>query len=299
MLRFSSAVLAGLMFIVSTVRAQSTTAPASPPAIPLWPGVAPGSEGKTGEEKILPIELPRKDYFSISSVHTPGLLVYLPPKEKATGAAIVVLPGGGHRELAIEHEGYEIGKFLSEHGVAAFVVKYRLAREQGSTYTIEDHEFADVKRAIRTVRSKAAEWNVNPNAIGVMGFSAGGELAAMLATRDIPVDANASDPLDRISARPDFQVLIYPGLPRNMTLNQQTPPAFLACGENDSRNISQGLPQLYLQMKQAGISAELHVYAKTVHGFGIRPGAVPPASEWPMQLRQWMVNIGMIPKDKA
>jgi endo-1,4-beta-xylanase len=299
MARLGLAVLAGLMLAVSTAVAQPITGPTPPAPIPLWPGVAPGSEGKTGDEKVMPIVPGGKDYYRISSVHTPAMYAYLPPKEKASGAAIIILPGGGHRELAIGHEGFAIGEFLAAHGVAGFVVKYRLAREQGSTYTIEDHEFADVKRAIRTVRSKAADWNVNPDAIGVIGFSAGGELAAMLATREIPDDASAADPIDRLSAKPNFQVLMYPAIPQNMTLSRQTPPAFLACGESDRQNISQGLPQLYLQMKEVGMSAELHVYAKTGHGFGLRPSAKPPVSEWPMQLQQWMVNIGVIPKDKA
>ena len=139
-----------------------------------------------------------------------------------------------------------------------------LAREKDSTYTIGRSSLADTFQALRVVKQRADKWGLNPDRIGVMGFSAGGELAALAAVREAPIE-------DGVSARPAFQVLVYPAIPRNMELCKAMPPAFLVCGENDRQNISQGLPELYLAMKKAGISAELHVYVKVGHGFGSRP----------------------------
>src|SRR3954468_1745946 len=181
-----------------------------PKAIPLWSNGAPGSEGKTTPEVGKP-EGPERNFTNITNVHNPSILPYLPSKEKATGVGVIVLPGGGHRNLAISHEGYNVGEWLADHGIAAFVVKYRLAREPGSTYKIEVEALADTQRAIRLVRNRASEWNINPDAIGVMGFSAGGELASFASMRmDGPME-NPTDAIDRQSAKPNFQALIYPG----------------------------------------------------------------------------------------
>jgi endo-1,4-beta-xylanase len=263
-----------------------------PQGIPLWAGVAPGSEGKSGAEVGKP-EGPERGFTTLTNVHMPSMIPYLPESGKGSGAAVIVLPGGGHRNLAIGHEGYNVGEWLAAHGIAAFVVKYRLAREPGSTYKIEVEALADTQRAIRTVRNRAKEWNVNPNAIGVMGFSAGGELASLASIRmDGPVDG-ATDPIDRESAKPNFQALIYPGQSGKILPTKDSPPVFLACGNLDRPDISEGLADVYLRFKKAGVPAELHVYAKTGHGFGIRPKDRPPVSEWPVQFQQWLSNLGL------
>src|SRR6185295_12658344 len=181
-----------------------------PRAIALWPNGAPGSEARAKEAEVGKPEGPERNYTNLTNVHNPSILPYLPAADKATGVAVIVLPGGGHRNLAISHEGYNIGEWLAEHGMAAFVVKYRLAREPGSTYKIDVEALADTQRAIRMVRYRAKEWNVNPDAIGVMGFSAGGELAYMASMRMDGAIANATDPIDQQSAKPNFQALIYP-----------------------------------------------------------------------------------------
>jgi acetyl esterase/lipase len=262
-----------------------------PKAIPLWQNGAPGSEGKTGAEVGKP-EGPERNYTNLTNVHNPSILAYLPPADKATGVAVVVLPGGGHRNLAISHEGYNVGEWLAEHGMAAFVVKYRLAREPGSTYKIEVEALADTQRAIRMVRYRAREWNVNPDAIGVMGFSAGGELAYMASMRMDGAIENATDPIDQQSAKPSFQALIYPGTSGKIVPTKDSPPVFLACGNLDRPDISQGLAEVYLRFKAVGVPAELHIYAKVGHGFGLTPKLKPPASEWPVQFQEWIVNMG-------
>ena len=270
-----------------------------PETILLWPDGAPGSEGQTVPEKIEPPG-PGHDYVKISSIHKPSLTIYLPPKDQATGAAVVICPGGGHAFLAWDIEGANVGKWLAEHGIAAFVLKYRLARETNSIYKVEVHALADTERAIRLVRSRAPEWSINPDRIGVMGFSAGGQLAALAATRYDTGITNAVDPLDRVSDKPDFQALLYPAIPKDMIYSKgTTPPAFLACGYNDRTNISVGLPELYLSLKQAGVPAELHVYADTGHGFGLRPKNHAPADGWPERFREWLDHSGFLKKSRG
>jgi endo-1,4-beta-xylanase len=257
----------------------------------LWPNGAPGSEGKTAPE-VIRIS-PEGDHV-VSSVNRPSITVYLPTPDKATGAAVVIAPGGGHSELWVDHEGYTVAAWLSDHGVAGFVLKYRLAREKGSTYTVEGTELHDIQRAIRLVRSRASEWGIDPERIGVMGFSAGGELAALAGTRYDAGNAGAANPIDRESSRPDFQALLYPAIPQNMLLTKETPPAFLACGANDRPNISEGLPELYLAMRRAGIPAELHVFAGVGHGFGIRSSNTGNVSTWPDLFYGWLSSSGFL-----
>lgn len=254
-------------------------AAAEPQSILLWPNGAPGSAGKTAAEAVR--ITPAGDHV-VSSVHQPSITPYLPAPETATGAAVVIAPGGGHSALWMDHEGYNVARWLSEHGVAAFVLKYRLAREKDSTYTVEGTSLQDTQRAITLVRSRAAEWHVNPARVGVMGFSAGGELAALAATRF--TEGN----------KPSFQALIYPAIPHDMKLSGETPPAFLACGENDRKNISQGLPELYLALKQAGASAELHVYSGTGHGFGMRETNHTPSAAWLVRFHEWLGAGGFL-----
>lgn len=266
-------------------------AAAAQQAIPLWPNGAPGSEGKTAEESVRVTE---QGEHVISGVHRPSITRYLPAKVKASGAAVIIAPGGGHLELWMDHEGYNVTKWLSEQGTAAFVLKYRLAREEGSTYSIEGNELADIKRAIRLVRSRAAEWGVDPQRVGVMGFSAGGQLAALASTQYDGGDSKSADLVERENSKPAFQALIYPGLPEDMAVSKETPPAFLVCGENDRPDISQGLPELYLALKRAGVSAELHVYAGTGHGFGMRESNRPPVSGWPQLFMEWLDGQGFL-----
>ena len=180
--------------------------------------------------------------------------------------------------------------------MAGFVLKYRLAREKESTYTIEGTSLQDTQRAIKLVKSKSAEWGVDPERIGVIGFSAGGELAALAATHVDAGKADAADVIDRLSSKVGFFGLMYPAIPKDMPLGKDMPPSFLLCGENDRQNISQGLPELYLAMKKAGAQTELHVYTKVGHGFGLRPTLKGPVGQWPQRFYEWMDGRGLLKK---
>jgi len=261
--------------------------------IVLWPNGAPGSEGKTGEEKV---STSARGEISISNVHRPSITPYLPAKEKATGLAIIIAPGGGHSSLKMDYEGSNIAKWLNERGVAAFVLKYRLAREAGSTYTIDAHAFADMQRAIRLVRSRAQEWGVDTARLGVLGYSAGGELAGLAAMRFDHGKKTAKDVVERQSSRPNFQVLVYPGGITRFEPVKNAPPLFMVGGYGDRDEIAKGMAQVYLKYREAHIPAELHIYAKAVHGFGVRENTKGAVAGWPQRLYDWLTDMEFITK---
>jgi acetyl esterase/lipase len=262
----------------------------------LWPNGALGSEGKTSAETM---RINPPDEQVISNVDFPSITPYLPDPAKATGAAVIVIPGGAHREIWVTHEGDRVAQFLADHGVAAFVLRYRLAKAPGSTYSIEGNALPDVQRVIRLVRSRAAEWHIAPARIGVMGFSAGGELATLAGMHFDAGNPNAADPIDRESSRPAFLGLIYPYLgrilpavPTDLPLAKDTPPAFLLGGEKDE--ISQPLPVFYLMLEKAGVPAELHMLTGVGHGFGVRPVNPPHVAIWPTLFANWLDASGML-----
>jgi acetyl esterase/lipase len=276
------------LFLVTICLATAIAAAADDPQeILLWPSGAPGSEGKTDAEKV---EVTASGERNVTSVHKPSITPFLPADGKGTGAAVLVMPGGGHRMLCMDHEGANAARLLAEHGVAAFVLKYRLAREPGSTYTIRDHALADAERAIRLIRSRATEWKLEPTKVGAMGFSAGGELVALASMRSGEADSSASDPIDGQNSRPSFQALIYPGRSGDIKPDKSAPPAFLACSANDRRDISEGLAEAYLRFKRAGASAELHVYASGGHGFGVRSRNTGAIGGWSDRFLEWLAS---------
>ena len=185
-----------------------------------------------------------------------------------------------------------MAKWLAANGIAAFVLKYRLAREAGSAYRIDVEALQDAQRAVRLVRSRAIEWKIEPERVGVLGFSAGGELASLVSMRYDGGVANASDPVDRQSCRPAFQALIYPGASQNIVPTKESPPAFLAAGINDRADISEGVARTYLLFKQVAVPAELHIYAGTGHGFGLRPG---PSAGWIARFSEWIAERTVSP----
>jgi dienelactone hydrolase len=264
---------------------------AQPEPIKLWPKGAPGAEGNVTPETV---RLNPDGEHILSNIHEPSIIPYLPSKDQATGAAVIVAPGGGHSELWMDHEGYAVAEWLSGHGVAAFVLKYRLAKQKDSTYTVEETELGDMQRAIRTVRSRSTEWGIDPARIGVMGFSAGGELAALASTRYDEGSPSSDDLVERAGSKPDFQALMYPALPHDRRLTANTPRAFLACGGNDRPDISQGLAELYLALARLHVSAELHIYAGIGHGFGVRKTNPAPVSGWTTLFLEWMNAQGLL-----
>jgi acetyl esterase/lipase len=263
----------------------SVVVPAGKPTVVLWPTGAPGSEARKDEAEQTKGE-------TVLNVHNPSIIVFLPRKEINTGAALILAPGGGHSSLWIMHEGFNPAQWLSDKGIAVFVLKNRL---QSSGYKFDVEGLADMQRAVRVVRSRAAEWGVNPARIGVGGFSAGGELAALTSLRNDPGQADAPDPVDRVSSRPDFQVLIYPGKSHLIQPVADSPPAFMAAGYDDRPDISIGLAEAYLRFKKAGVQAELHIYGKSGHGFGLRPERAGQShQEWPTQLVSFLRQSGLM-----
>jgi endo-1,4-beta-xylanase len=266
-------------------------------AVPLWANGAPGSEAMAGKQELVVPARPG-DSTHLSQVHNPSLLVYLPLRDKATGAAMIIAPGGGHRFLSIDTEGTNVAEWLASQGIAAFVLKYRLAREEGSPYKVEVHPYADSQRAIRMLRARADEWGIDKSRIGFMGFSAGGELAVLVSTKYDAGNPSAADPIERQSSKPDFQILIYPGIrAETVTVTKDTPPTFMLAADND-KGPSTAIPALYLALKKEGVPAELHIYASGGHGFGLRPGDPRHNviySTWALRLQDWMADVGMSP----
>jgi acetyl esterase/lipase len=263
----------------------------APQVVILWPGGAPGSEAHRGEPEVVRIN--ERSEHIVSNVHAPSVTVYLPAGGQPMRTAVIVVPGGGHTELWMDHEGYSVAEYLAAHGIAAFVLKYRLALETGSTYTVEGHALADLQRAIRLVRSRSEQWQLDPRHIGVIGFSAGGELAALGANRYDSGAPGSNDPVQRVSSRPDFQALLYPSIPQGLTLSGDTPPAFLVCGAADQPAISQGLVEFYLALRRAGAHAELHIYDGVGHGFGLRASNPQPVAQWPQRFLEWLTQQGL------
>ena len=266
---------------------SAVTAGELPTPLPLWPNGAPGSEARKDEPEKL-------DGNNITNVHNPSLTPYLPDPDKATGTAVIICPGGGHAKLCVGHEGFALGEWFRSQGIAAFVLKYRLSREADSAYTLEGHAMDDTRRAIRTVRRRAQEWGINADRIGILGFSAGGELAAYAAMKSDAGEAGADDPVERVSSRPDFQGLIYPGKSATFTVEQGMPPVFIACGYGDRPDIAEGMASLYLKYKAADVKAELHIYANAGHGFGYRPDTQSAAGAWVDRFKEWLQGSGLL-----
>jgi endo-1,4-beta-xylanase len=287
MKRFLGAVVAVGVGVLASFAAEPFV-PAGP-MIQLWPGVAPGSEGKTAPERWVAGATPDA-FHRVTDVHVPSLTLYLPPKDKANGTAVIIAPGGGHRYLVVDLEGEFVAQKLNALGVAAFVLRYRLAQAEGSTYRVEVESLADVQQAIRIVRTRAAEWNVNPSRVGVMGFSAGGHLAAL-------AENKFTD-----GTRPDFAVVCYPGFGPGGAppVSPEAPPTFMFVNDDDS--LATGAGAYYLALRKAKVSAEFHVFRRGGHGTGAT-GRGPESgfeklgvAKWPELLEAWMKDLGLLLK---
>jgi len=295
-----------LLFAALIAIQPLSAADALPQVIALWPAGSPTLKGANEKEVTKPENVKPGDRInSIVNVHNPSIEVHLPPKDKANGTAVIVAPGGGHRQLVWGSEGTDIAKWLNDLGVAAFILKYRLAQTPNYQYTVEGEALADTQRAIRLVRSRAGEWGVKPDRIGVLGFSAGGHLAAALSTNFAERTYPRIDEADTASCRPDFAVLIYPGYlvskerPENVSaelkISEKTPPMFLVQAEDDSVPAENSL-FFFRALKAAKIPAELHIYPSGGHGYGLRSSAHLVTS-WPQRAADWMKALGLLSKE--
>ncbi|MBT9332454.1 alpha/beta hydrolase [Paracidobacterium acidisoli] len=278
---------------------QEATA-GTPRAIYLWPNGAPGALGDTEVDK-------------------PRMYVFLPAK-RSTSAAILVIPGGGYAHVAIGHEGFQIAQWLNAQGMAAFVLDYRVAPYH---YPVEIN---DGRRAMRLIRAHAAEYGVDPNRLGVWGFSAGGHLASSLGTHCEEKNVTATDTTDAESCKPNFMVLSYPVISMELpeahagsrmnllgpdvdpkleheysnqfAVTAQTPPTFLFATTKDPTVPVENSLDFYRALERAGVPSELHIYDYSNHGCGLC-GSIIPLSTWPLLLRNWLMGQAMLPPDAA
>lgn len=262
-----------------------------PLVIHLWEKGAPGFESLRDEPEVI-------KGTSVTHVNNPSITVFPAPKDKANGAAVLIVPGGGHRQLGFGGEGVEPAKLLNDLGVTCFVLKHRLPREEGSPYSLDIHPRQDGLRAMRVIRTRAAEWNLDPKRIGIMGFSAGGEVVAMVVYSPTEGDPKAADPIDRASSRADFQVSIYPGplgVPTG-PIPAGSPPAFFVVANDDTSHVKPVLDQL-AKYEEAKLPVEVHLYARGAHGFGMGGRSkFASISHWTQRLTEWLGDSGFLAK---
>jgi acetyl esterase/lipase len=306
----ASAVLATMSG--SVTRAQGWEAPAGHEQIALWPGTPPDAARVAGPETVTVTKdelVAGKPYTYVEKVSRATMTVFSPPPGVAnTGAAVIVFPGGGYWILAIDLEGTEVCDWLVTRGVTCVVLKYRVPgndlQPQSGPYPKSPMAIEDAQRAIRLVRSRAAEWEIDPHKVGVLGFSAGGHLVAAASTlydRKLYARVDAADDL---SARPDFGVALYPGHlwldTKALTLNPavpvtaHTPSQFVLQAEDDPVDSIENSLVYYEALRRAHVAAELHIYPHGGHAFGLRETA-QPITHWPRLVETWLVAIGMVP----
>lgn len=311
MLDHTHTALFSLLTITLLLLLSSSPVPAATGNIvPLWDGDPPGSETVSDKQPEI------CENQRVRNVHTPTLTVCLPEKSKATGAGVVICPGGGYWLLAFDHEGTQIAQWLNSFGVAAFILKYR--------HTPYKHPvpLQDAQRALRMVRHRAKKWNVDPQRLGIMGFSAGGHLASTAGTHFDSGTAASDDPIERQSCRPDFMILVYPvisftkdythrgsmhnligrspdkklirDLSNELQVTGKTPPSFLVHATDDRAVPPQNSISFYLALKKANVPAEMHIYLKGGHGFGMLKGRCAAAENWPARCEIWLKEIKML-----
>lgn len=293
-----------LLLIITQTMAQDLR-------LKLWPDGAPNQNTPPAAEKYYENNGTMR-YENISEAE---LFVYLPEASKNTGAAVVICPGGGYWVEAIDHEGFQIAEYLKENGIAAIVLKYRLP------YGNSAIPLTDAQEAIRLVRSKASEWKINPEKVGIAGSSAGGHLASTAGTHFDAGSPEAANPLQRLSCRPDFMLLLYPvismdekithvGSRKNLIgdtndwkvaepfsnelhVTENTPPTFLVLADNDHGVVPENSIRFYMALKKHNIPAEMHIFAKGGHGFGMRKTGLP-VEQWPNLFVEWMKSMKFV-----
>ncbi|MCR9293265.1 MAG: alpha/beta hydrolase [bacterium] len=273
----------------------------SPIILKIWPDSTIGDFGDFPAERVRGAdEAPTPDAKWITNVTVPTISVHRPAPEMNTGVCVLIFPGGGYWNLAIDKEGEEVAARMSGYGITSVVVKYRVPRRPGQPERLPAPlPLLDAQRAISLVRSRAEEWEVDASKIGVMGFSAGGHLAVMSAIQFDQRGYEAIDEIDKVSCRPDFAVPIYTGyilespgsgqLAEYIRFSDTTPPMFIVHADDDDEPGAQPEQSqaLYVALREADVSAELHIYAKGGHGFGVRELDLP-VSRWPERFVEWL-----------
>jgi len=261
-----------------------------PLTLDVWPANPPGQTQQAQEQW---------QKKRVTHVTHPTLTVFRPEQAKDTGVAIIVCPGGGYTALMMDYEGEDIAHWLSTIGITGIVLKYRVPAPAGTPRYLP--ALQDAQRAMSLVRSRASEWKIDPHRIGMLGFSAGGHLTAATSTNCDKRAYEPIDSIDQVSDCPDFAVVIYPGgvvrkgsdeLSGEIRVTKNTPPMFIAQANDDPVNADNSV-FLYLALKHAGVSAELHIYAKGGHGFGMKTNR-GPAATWPTRMEEWMHNLGIL-----
>lgn len=277
--------------------------------IPLWPGVAPDARPTDGPEiaetvvkEGKPHLVGGKPWIYVDKVSVPTITVYS-PTGRNTGAAVVVFPGGGYSVLAIDLEGTEACDWLTGKGITCVLLKYRVPCSKTGPYRDCLTALQDTQRAMGLVRARAAEWKIDPKKIGVLGFSAGGHMVAAISNHFAKRLYPAVDAADEVSCRPDFAVALYPGhlavpekdfaLNPDIQVTKETPPTFLVHAQNDPIDPVENSLVYYSALQKAGVPAEMHVFAKGGHAFGLRPNG-SPILRWPEMVEEWLAAIGMI-----
>jgi acetyl esterase/lipase len=259
----------------------------SPEVIPLWPNGAPGFEARRNEPE------QAKDWW-VKNIHNPSVTVFRPPAGQANGCAVIVAPGGGFRELVFNAEGRQAAEFLNTIGVTVFALKYRLPNEEHSPYSLANVR-QDAYRALRLVRSRAAEFQVDPRRIGLLGFSAGGAVVMMVAFEAGEGDPRAVDPIDRVNGRPDFQMMVYPGgeVPRKIPAD--SPPAFLLCANDDEYGCDKVTMELLEKFRAARVPVEAHMLGAGKHAFNMGDrSALAAVKNWPQRMADWLGDRGLL-----
>ena len=305
-MRFSS----GYGLLVCLCSSGVLIAADKPIVVEIWPGKAPDEVGGIGDEKVvMSPKLDRKQVEvtestrMVTNVTKPTITIYRPAKDKDTGAAMLICPGGGYWNLYWQIEGEEVAEWLNSIGVTGIVLKYRVPRRPDDTKGEPARRpLMDAQRAVSLIRSKAREWGIKPDRIGIGGFSAGGHLAIATATSFEKRTYEPLDEIDKISCRPDFAVPVYSGylkakdkdeLAPGLHVPKNTPPVFLVHGGEDIISDPEHSMVMYRALKRAGISAELHIYAKTAHDFGVRK-VDRPSDGWTQSCAEWLRHLGML-----
>jgi acetyl esterase/lipase len=288
-MKLHRSLLLALCFVCATAARAD-----EPQVIHLWANGAPGFESRKDEPEVV-------KGGTVTNVNNPSITVFPAPKDKATGVGVIIVPGGGHRQLGFVGEGVEPAKFMNNLGITAFVLKHRLPREPNSPYSLAIHPRQDIQRAMRVIRSRAAEWNLDLKRIGAMGFSAGGETVAMLVYSPSVGNPSAPDPIDRMDCRCDFQISIYPGplgIPAG-PIAADAPPAFFLVANDDQSHVGAVLSQV-TKYEEAKRPVECHLYAKGGHGFGMGVRSkLDSIHSWTQRLADWLVDSGPLAKMDA